>query len=317
MAFETLRTPDERFENLQGYDFEPNYIEIIGLRIHYVDEGSKDAPIILLMHGEPSWSYLYRKMIPPLVKAGYRVIAPDLLGFGKSDKLKRREDYSYQLLVDIYVEFLVELGLNAITMFCQDWGGLLGLRLLGEEPDRFSRVIAANTALPSAKGLKGLVGYFLFKREIKKTGIVSQEKLSEETNFVNWVAYTQTIPSFDVADIIQGATLTKLTSKEIAAYDAPFPDESYKEGPRILPMLVPSQLRENQNVWDNVLRNWDKPFLVAFSDKDPITRGGHKKFLKYIPNAENDPTKGAAHFLQEDQPELLVKKILKFINSNP
>jgi haloalkane dehalogenase len=312
-----LRTPDTRFENLPDYDFQPNYIDIQGVRIHYIDEGSKEAPPILLMHGEPSWSYLYRKMIPPLVNENFRAIAPDLIGFGKSDKLPYTKDYSHTRHVNVILEFVQKLGLVDITLFCQDWGGLIGLRVVGEEPYRFSRIIAANTGLPSAKGIRAKIGYPLFKLQIKRIGKVTQEQLQEHTNLQRWVAFSKTVPELPIGDILQMATVSNLTSDVLRAYEAPFPDESYKAGARIFPYLVPSELSKNKKVWDNVLSKWNKPFLTAFSDSDPITRGGERYFQKMIPGAqgqEHVTIKNAGHFLQEDKGEELSQVILNFIN---
>jgi haloalkane dehalogenase len=314
-----LRTPDARFENLPDYDFSPKYLEIDGLRIHYVDEGSKEAHPILLMHGEPSWSYLYRKMISPLVEAGYRTIAPDLMGFGKSDKPSKIKDYSYQRHVDIMVEFVRQLNLQNITLFCQDWGGLIGLRVVGEEPERFARIIAANTGLPSAKGIKAKIGYSLFKLQIRRLGTVTPKQFQENPNFMRWVAFSQTVPELPIGSLVQSSTVTNLSPEVVKAYDAPFPDASYKAGARIFPYLVPSQLSENKKVWDNVLTKWKKPFLTAFSDKDPITRGGERYFQKMIPGAQNREhvtIKSAGHFLQEDKGEKLAQVIMDFCKSS-
>ncbi len=311
-----LRTPDSRFENLPDYDFAPNYLEIGGLRIHYVDEGSEDALPILLLHGEPSWSYLYRKMIPTLVSAGYRVIAPDLLGFGKSDKPTQTKDHTYQKHVDIMLDFVRQLNLNDVTLFCQDWGGLIGLRVVGVEQDRFARIIASNTGLPSAKGIAAKIGYPLFKLRVRMLGKVTPEELRAKPNFIRWVAFSRTIPELDIGGLIQGSTLTELSPDEKNAYDAPFPDKRYKAGARIFPWLVPSQLAENKRVWDNVLSKWEKPFLTAFSDSDPITAGGHKYFQKMIPGAQRQKhvtIEGAGHFLQEDKGEEIADIIVKFI----
>jgi len=314
-----LRTPEKRFENLPDYDFSPNYVEIKGLRIHYVDEGPQEAPPILLMHGEPSWSFLYRKMIPPLVESGYRTIAPDLMGFGKSDKPSRTKDHSYQKHVDILLEFVRQLNLENITMFCQDWGGLIGLRLVGEDPDRFARIIAANTGLPSAKGIKAKIGYPLFKLRIKRLGRITQEEFQRNTNLMTWVAYSQSVPELQIGDVVQSGTRTDLSDEVVKAYDAPFPDASFKAGARILPYLVPSQLSENRKVWDNVLSKWEKPFLTAFSDKDPVTRGGERYFQRMIPGAQNREhvtIKDAGHFLQEDKGEELAEVILDFCKTS-
>ena len=300
----SLRTPDNCFSHLADYDFTPNYIHVDdteggSLRLHYVDEGPKDAPPILLMHGEPTWSYLYRKMIPGLAAAGFRVIAPDLIGFGRSDKPSERSDYTYQRHVDWLRALLDELDLQDITLFCQDWGGLIGLRLLAEENNRFSRCVAANTMLPTGDHHPG-------------------------DAFVQWQQLSQNIPIFATGKIIAGACVKPVTADTIAAYDAPFPDESYKAGARQFPMLVPISADDpaaipNRRAWE-ILSKMQKPFLTAFSDKDPITKGGDAIFQKRIPGcsgqAHTTITDGG-HFLQEDQSERLVQVILEFITATP
>ncbi|UCH04637.1 MAG: haloalkane dehalogenase [Candidatus Thorarchaeota archaeon] len=316
---EMLRTPESRFERLPDYPFSPNYREIDGLRIHYVDEGPEDARPVLLMHGEPSWSYLYRKMIPPLNEAGFRTVAPDIVGFGRSDKLPRTKDYSYQMHVDMMVEFVKQLKLHEITLFCQDWGGLIGLRVLGEQPDRFARVVASNTGLPAARGLAGRIGSTVFKLRLLREGKVSMRELQEKPSFLRWVAYSRTVPSLPIGDILQFSTVTDLPPEVIQAYEAPFPDEQYKAGARIFPSLVPTQLRENQRVWDDVLSKWEKPFLTAFSDRDPITAGVDRLFQRRIPGArerEHVTIKDAGHFLQEDKGEELVQVIVNLIEED-
>jgi haloalkane dehalogenase len=311
-----LRTPNAQFEGLSDYDFQANFMAINGIHLHYVDEGEKEAQPILLMHGEPSWSYLYRKMIPPLRHEGFRVIAPDLIGFGKSDKFARTKDYSHTRHVDMMLEFIRRLQLRDITLFCQNWGGLIGLRVVGEEPNRFSRIIAANTGLPSAKGYKAAIGYPLFKLQIRRMGKVTMAQMQERTNLMTWVAFSRTIPELPIGDIMQMGTVTKLSPHVIRAYEAPFPDESYKAGARIFPYLVPSELSKNRKVWENVLTKWEKPFLTAFSDRDPITKGNEKYFQKMIPGARNREhvtVRGAGHFLQEDKSEELSQIILDFM----
>jgi len=312
-----LRTPENRFQNLPGYNFPPHYTEIDGLRIHYVDEGSKSAPTVLMLHGEPSWGYLYRKMVSPIVDAGFRVVVPDLMGFGRSDKPERPKDYSYQRHLRI-LSFLTKNGLNLknITLFVQDWGGLLGLRLVAESPDNFARIIAANTFLPDAGGLQGLLGNALFKFKIKRIGNVTEERFQAKPNFYTWVGYSQSVPEFPVGKIIDAGTVTDLSPEIIAAYEAPFPEEKYKVGARRFPMLIPTQLRQNHRAWKDVLEKWQKPFLTAFSDHDPITRGLEKILQKRIPGARNQPhvtIKDAGHFLQEDKGEELAGVVSDFI----
>jgi haloalkane dehalogenase len=297
---EVLRTPDERFADLAGFPFEPHYVEVPSgdggsLRIHYVDEGPAGADPVLLLHGEPSWSYLYRKMIPVLTAAGHRAVAPDFVGFGRSDKPVQREDYTYQRHVDWMRAVLEALDLRNITLVCHDWGGLIGLRLAAEHQDRFARIVAANTFLPSGDQPPGPA-------------------------FLAWQRYSQETPRFHVGGIVKGGCVTELPSEVIAAYDAPFPDDRYKAGARQFPMLVPTSPDDpaaapNRKAWE-VLRRWQKPFLTAFSDSDPITRGGDRILQALIPGAKGQPhttIEGAGHFLQEDKGEELAAVVVAFI----
>ena len=295
-----LRTPDERFKNLKGFPFEPNYTEVPDgeggrLRIHYIDEGPRTADPVLLIHGEPSWSYLYRKMIPILIEAGNRVIVPDLVGFGRSDKPAERSDYTFQRHVDWMQAWLDQAGLNRTTFMGQDWGGLIGLRLVANNPDRFARVVVANTGLPTGDG-----------------------PISEA--FLNWRKFSVEVPDFNVGQIIAMGCKTSLSEEVIAAYNAPFPDDTYKEGARIFPSLVPISPDDpassaNREAW-KVLSKFDKPFLTAFSDGDPITGGGDRIFLEKVPGTKGQPhttIKGGGHFLQEDCGEDLARVIADFI----
>lgn len=296
---DALRTPDDRFAALPGYDFEPHYLTVDDgrgpLRLHYVDEGPRDGAVVLMMHGEPSWSYLYRKMIPLIAGAGHRAIAPDLIGFGRSDKPTAREDYSYQSHVDWMRGFLETLDLRDVTLICQDWGGLIGLRLVAEHADRFARVIVANTMLPTGDHDPGAA-------------------------FKQWREFSQTVPEFPTGQIIQGGCALPFSDEIRAGYDAPFPDESYKAGARQFPALVPITPDDpaapaNRAAWE-ALKTFEKPFLCAFSDKDAITAGGDKVFQKLVPGTKGQPhttiTEGG-HFLQEDQGEALAKVALDFI----
>ena len=292
---EILRTPDERFANLPDYPFAPHYIEVDGVRIHYLDEGPADAAPVLLMHGEPSWSFLYRKMIPILTAAGHRVIAPDLVGFGRSDKPAAREDYTYQRHVDWMTGPLTGLDLRDVTLFGQDWGGLIGLRLAAENEERFARIIAANTFLP--------------------TGDIPPGRA-----FLRWQRMSQETPDLRAGAIVRGGCTSELPDAVVAAYDAPFPDERYLEGARQFPMIVPISPDDpaapaNRAAWD-VLRRWQKPFLRTFSDRDPITRGGARYFQEAVPGAQGQPhttITGAGHFLQEDRGEDLAQVIVGFL----
>lgn len=299
-----LRTPDERFANLPDYPFTPHYLMIDDseggtLRLHYVDEGEATAPVVLMMHGEPTWSYLYRKMIPIIVAAGYRVIVPDLIGFGRSDKPSHRSDYTYQRHVDWIRELLIQLKLEGVTLVCQDWGGLIGLRLVGEHPDKFARVVAANTMLPTG-----------------------DHPLGE--SFFKWQQLSQNIPVFATGNIIQGGCTSAMSPEVLAAYDAPFPDETYKEGARQFPMLVPAQPDDpaapsNRKAW-KALMQFKKPFLTAFSDKDPITAGGSAVLQKLIPGCTGQAhttIENGGHFLQEDKGQKLAEVVVEFIRANP
>ncbi len=295
MEQEILRTPDERFEKLPGYDFEPHYVEINGLRVHYLDEGPADAAPVLLLHGEPSWCYLYRKMIPVLTAAGQRAVAPDFIGFGRSDKPASRDDYSYQFHVDVMTAFVEAMGLRDITLVCRDWGGLIGLRVAAEHEERFARIVAANTFLPTGDNPPGEA-------------------------FLRWQQFSQTVAEFHVGRIINGGCVTELPVEVIAAYDAPFPEERYKAGVRAFPALVPTRPDDpasaaNGKAWE-VLRRWEKPFLTAFSDSDPITRGGDRAFQTLVPGTKGQPhttIAGAGHFLQEDKGEDLAAVVVDFI----
>ena len=292
-----VRTPDERFADLPGYPFAPHYAEVDGLRVHYVDEGPRDAAPVLLLHGEPSWSYLYRKMIPGLAAAGHRTIAPDLVGFGRSDKPAQREDYTYQRHVD-WMRMLLfdELDLRDITLFCQDWGGLIGLRLLAEHEDRFARAIVANTLLPTGDD-------------------------PPDEAFLAWRKMSQEMPVFDTGMILNAATTGEMPDDVRAAYDAPFPDATYQEGARVFPLLVPITPDDpaapaNRAAWER-LRRFEKPLLTAFSDGDPITRPFAAAFQE-IPGAAGQPhttIEGAGHFLQEDQGEELAVIVNNFIEA--
>ena len=297
----TLRTPDDRFEGLPGFPFAPHYADIPDgdggtLRVHYLDEGPSDASPVLLLHGEPSWAYLYRHMIPPLVEAGHRVIVPDQVGFGRSDKPTEQSDYSYARHVSWMSHLMFDvLDITDATFFGQDWGGLIGLRLVAAQPDRFARVVVSNTGLPDGSG-------------------------TPSDAFMQWQTFSQTTPVFPVGDIINGATKTELSPEVIAAYDAPFPDDSYKAGARIWPSYVPTSLEDpetpaNQAAWE-VLSQFEKPFLCCFSDGDPVTAGGDAVFLRRVPGTEGQPhttVEGGGHFVQEDRGPELAKIIVDFI----
>ena len=293
-----LRTPKSAFENLKGFPFKENYHTLAdALRIHYLDEGNKKHPVVLLLHGEPSWSYLYRSMIPKLVAAGLRVVAPDLVGFGKSDKPAEQADYTYAKHIDWMQEVVDHLELKNINIFIQDWGGLIGLRLLTANPDNFSSVVAANTMLP--------------------TGSVSPPRA-----FLDWQNFAATSPKFDVATVLQRATTTTLSDNIMAAYNAPFPTEEHKAGARVFPALVPTTENDpesdnNKKAW-GILTQWTKPFLCLFSDQDPITKGGDQVFQKLVPGTKDQDhqTISGGHFLQENSGPEIVALMVQFYAKN-
>ena len=293
-----LRTPNECFSSLKDYPFSPNYVVLDDLRLHYVDEGNPSGKVILLMHGEPTWSYLYRKIIPILAQQGYRVIAPDLIGFGKSDKPAELGDYSYKKHVDWIAKFIQKLDLQNIILFCQDWGGLIGIRVAAENSARFAGIITSNTGLPTGDQ-------------------------TPPDAFKQWQEFSQTIPVFPVGNIVNGACVNKLSAETIAAYDAPFPEEKYKAGARVFPKLVPTTpddpaSADNREAWKKLM-TWQKPFLTCFSDSDPITKGADLVFQKLIPGTkgQNHTTIVAGgHFIQEDKPTEIAEIILAFMKNN-
>jgi len=302
---QTLRTPDDRFANLPDFPFAPNYVEIPDgaggtLRVHYLDEGPRDGELVVLMHGEPSWCFLYRHMIPVLVDAGLRCIAPDLPGFGRSDKPTERDDYTYQRHVDWMTATLIDaLDVSGATLVGQDWGGLVGLRVAAEHEARFARIVTANTFLPTGDRNPG-------------------------DAFLAWRTFSQEVPEFPVGRIVNGGCTTELTDDVIAGYDAPFPSEDHKAGARQFPTLVPISPDDlaapaNRAAWD-VLHQWDKPFLTAFSDSDPITAGADRVFREEVPGAQGQPhttIEGGGHFLQEDRGPQLASVIASFIAATP
>ena len=321
------RTPDECFEQLENYAYGPNYLQVDDceggeLRIHYVDEGPADGDVVLLMHGQPSWSYLYRHMIPPLVDAGFRVIVPDLVGFGRSDKPTRGEDYTYARHVAWMSDWLTQLDLNDITVFFQDWGSLIGLRLVAAFPERFARVVLANGGMPT--GMIPVEYTDFLKDAFTTLPVVKAEELGERftdtsgiPGFLYWRKFCAESKDLEIGQLMAQVSAMPLSAAETAAYSAPFPDQSYMIGARRFPSLVPvfhdePEVEENNAAWE-VLRSFDKPFMLAFSDNDPVTAGGDRKFLEEVPGASgvaHRTIENAGHFLQQDQPEQCVQAIL-------
>ena len=298
-----LRTPDQRFDRLPDFPFSPRYLEVPGengpaLRMHYVDEGPRDAPPVLMLHGEPTWCFLYRKIIPIVQASGLRAVAPDLIGFGRSDKPALRTDYTYQRHVDWVVSFIEQLDLRNMTLLCQDWGGLIGLRIVAEHPERFARVIAANTALPTG-----------------------DHPMPE--GFYTWLRRSQEIAEFTTGKIVRAGCKRPFAPHLLAAYDAPFPDESYQAGARQFPMLVPLAPSDpaaaaNRRAWESLSR-FTAPFLTVFGDGDPYTQGAERALQRHVPGAARQRhriLKNVGHFLQEDVGEELGRITVAFANED-
>jgi haloalkane dehalogenase len=292
---EALRTPDARFADLPDYPFAPHYVTIgDGLRMHYVDEGPPDAPVVLMLHGEPSWSYLYRHMVPIFADAGLRAVAPDLVGFGRSDKPVRLDDYSYQAHMDWLHEWLEALDLRRVILVCQDWGSLLGLRLAAEDPDRFDRIVVANGFLPTADRSPGL-------------------------GFRVWRAFARWTPVLPIGRIVDTGCRRSLSKAERAAYDAPFPTRQHKAGARAFPRLVPTDPHDpavpaNRAAWAR-LGAWDKPFLTLFGKNDPILGRADRPLQEHVPGARDQPHARleGSHFVQEDAGEEIARRTLAWL----
>ena len=294
-----LRTPEERFARLPDFPYAPRYTEVGGLRIAHIDEGPRTAPPVLLMHGEPTWSFLYRKMIPALAAAGFRAIAPDLAGFGRSDKPAAKTDYSYRNHVRWMTAWMEKNDLSDLTLFGQDWGSLIGLRMAAAAPERFSRIVLANGGLPT--GTTPLPPAFRI-----------------------WRAFARFSPWFPIGRIVKAGCVSGLTPEEVAAYDAPFPAPEYLIAARLFPGFVPAspddpERRDNEAAWQR-FRRWEKPFLTLFSDRDPITRGGERIWQRAVPGAQGQPhaiIRDAGHFLQEDKGPELALAVAAFIRATP
>jgi haloalkane dehalogenase len=330
-----VRTPDERFDSLEGYPFSPNYVEVSDfegghLRLHYLDEGPSDGDIVLLMHGQPSWSYLYRNMIPLLTEAGLRCIAPDLIGFGRSDKPTSQDNYTYANHVAWIAEFVKNLELTNVTLMGQDWGGLIGLRVLAENPDRFARVVCANTGLPTGAPIPKEMEQAIYKKFDETPVLPPQEMMikmvtsTDGFGFFYWVKYCAEYPDFKVTDVITGGGGKPFSDEVKRGYAAPFPDNTYMAGARKFPTLVPilpnnEAIPANKAAWE-VLRKWDKPFITANSDNDPVTKGSDKKFQTEVPGCKGQKhvtIEGGGHFLQDEKAQELSDVIIAFVRDNP
>jgi haloalkane dehalogenase len=292
-----LRTPDDRFANLPGYPFAPHYTEVEdALRLHFIDEGPRDGAPIVMLHGEPSWSYLYRKMIPGFAAAGFRALAPDLIGFGRSDKPTEREDYSYARHVAWITRWLVDLDVRGATLVCQDWGSLIGLRVAAENQDRFARIVVANGFLPTARTPVP----FAFRA---------------------WRAFASYSPLFPIGRIVATGCVSKLSPEVIAAYDAPFPTRAHTTGARVFPRLVPitesdPAIPANRAAWD-ALGQWNKPFLTLFGKNDPILGRSDAPLQAQVPGAKGQPHERfwGGHFVQEDRGEYLAERIVHWLKT--
>ena len=302
---EVLRTPEARFDVVKDFPYAPRYVvsevHSAPVRIHYVDVGPRDArDTILLMHGEPSWSYLYRFMIPTLVEAGFRCVAPDLVGFGRSDKPSKKTDYSYERQVNWISDFVVKTGLQNVTLFAQDWGGLVGLRVAARYPERFLRICIGNTGIPTG----GRAPFFF----TLWASIISQELQSWRTVFH-----------------YMNPSGREWKEHELLAYEAPFPSEEYKVASRVYPQLVPAtdahdSVEENKGAWKRIFSKWKRPLLTLFSDLDPVSKNGEKIWQAECPGAKGQKhviLKGAGHFIQEDCPEEVCKHLIGFVRDNP
>lgn len=318
MSKKILTTPENRFSNLKDYPFESHYMDLGGIKMHYLDEGDKNNKTIFLLHGQPSWSYLYRHMIPVLVKEGYRVIAPDLIGFGKSDKPIDSNDHSYSAHVKWMSTFIEKLGITHAAAFMQDWGGMIGLRVLANNPKWLDRLIIANTALAEVKGFQRWMMPKMLKLLRITSGKPTLHSLEQKMNYGNWAGYFTHSEKLEIGNIMQLLTTKELTQDEIDAYDAPFPTSEYYAGPRKMPEIVATDLDKAYSDWQE-LKKWSNPVLTLFSDKDPFLadQGYDKLFQNNFPGAAGQPhitVTNASHFLQEDQSKELVNRILKWLS---
>ena len=330
---EFLRTPDDRFEQLVDFPFAPNFVSVADgaggeLRMHYLDEGEGET--LLCLHGQPSWCYLYRKMIPIFTEAGYRVIAPDLIGFGRSDKPASRTDYTYANHVFWMKSFIEALDLGGVTLVCQDWGSLIGLRVVAENDHRFTRVVLANGGLPDGKGIPDELAPRLHELLADTPALPAPEMamklagpMEDRPQFMYWVRHCDAHPDFHPAEVMK-LSLKHCSDAEYRAWAAPFPSEAYVQGARQFPSLVPiipdnPAIPANRAAW-SFFEQFDRPFLTAFGDSDPVTRGGEKRWIETIPGAKGQKhtiIEGGGHFIQDDKGEELAEIVVQFMVDNP
>lgn len=317
MTLDILTTPESAFESLPDYPFTANYIEVEGMRMHYVDEGQDNPQTIFLLHGQPSWSYLYRHMIPLLVRQGYRVIAPDLIGFGKSDKPVSADVHTYTNHVHWMSEFVRKLGIQHAAAFMQDWGGMIGLRVLANEPRWLDRLVVANTALAEMNGLEKFLMPKMLKVMAAAAGKTDLAKFQTKINYGNWAGYFRHNVQPEIGQLIQSLSTRELSDDEMKAYDAPFPSSEYFAGPRKMPEIVADDLDAVNQDWLK-LKQWHQPVLTLFSDQDPFLagQGYDEKFQNNFKGAQGQPhitVANASHFLQEDQSSLLAENMLAWL----
>ena len=322
-SLEFVRTPDACFELLAGYDFAPHYVELDGLRMHYVDEGPRDGEVVLMLHGQPSWSYLYRKMIPVLAGAGYRVVAADHIGMGRSDKPVGPRVHQYEQHVAWTKDFIDQLGLSDITLFVQDWGSLIGLRVAGDAPELFARIVLANGDLPIIPPGSNpfVVPVFEIDDSLGSAADFFADRSPERIEGLQqWIEYAAGAPGLFAADVVELGTLVDLSPAERAAYDAPFPAEIYRAAIRAFPSMVAGIEDQNIPAW-NALGRFDRPFLALAGERDPNlgSDATQNKWIEQVPGAVGQDHRryDAGHFIQEDVGEEMAAQVVEFMEQNP
>ena len=321
---EFVRTPEERFENLTGYNFKANYIDIDGLRMHYLDEGPQDGEILLLLHGQPVWSYLYRKMIPILVNHGYRCIAPDMIGMGKSDKPIKEAYHTYDRHCELIFSLIQQLELKNITAFVQDWGSLIGTRLVGENPELFARLVLANGDLPLMTEETNplyIPNPVVVNPKIKSIKSIAKYWLKGLPDmFQAWVLFCLENTKNFIGEVMQQSTSNELSKAEMAAYEAPFPSFIYMAGPRTLPSMNVGLVGQQLPAWES-LKRWEKPFISFIGLKDTLLGRPsiQEKWINSVPGAkgqDHEQFENANHFIQDDLGEIMAERTHQFIVKN-